>query len=174
MMGMVCNKSSNLFLQMSFPEIKTQWSKQPEIKASKMKQLADRLGIFSDIFLTCSIHFHFFSGGAENVARSRIIENLWISLHFHYFFGDEESVGRSRIIETHMDYLYIFIISLVEQRAWEAPESLKTNGFLYISIIFLVERTAWEAPKSSKTYRFFVAFPLFLLWSGERGKLQNH
>jgi hypothetical protein len=68
-------------------------------------------------------------------------------------------------LETH-GFLYIFIISLVERRAWEALESLKTFGFLYIFIIYLVERRAWEAPESLKTYGF--------LYTGERGKLQNH
>ena len=55
---------------------------------------------------------------------------------------------------------------LVEWRAREAPESLKTHTFLYIFIIPLVERRAREAPESLQTYTF--------LYTGKRGKLQNH
>ena len=91
-----------------------------------------------------SIHFHYFFGGAESMGSARIIGNTWISIHFHYFFDGAESVGSSRIIEN----IWISIISLVERRAWEAPESLKTHDFF--------------------------TFSLFLWWGGERGKLQNH
>ena len=62
----------------------------------------------------------YFFGGAEGVRSSRIIENTYISIHFHYFFGGGE--------------------------VWEAPESLGTQIFLYIFITSLVERRAWETP----------------------------
>ena len=56
-----------------------------------------------------------------------------------------ESVGSSRIMETPR-FLNIFIISLVERKAWGAPKLLKTHGFLDIFIISLVEwRTAVES-----------------------------
>ena len=104
-----------------------------------------------------SLHFHHFLGGTESVGSSGIIENTWISMHSRYFFCGAENVDSSRIIENTF---------LVERRAREAPESLKTFGFLYIFIIPLVEQGAWEAPESLKTYGF--------LYTGERGKLQNH
>ena len=56
------------------------------------------------------------------MGSSGIIENIWISMHSRYFFCGAENVDSSRIIENTF---------LVERRAREAPESLKTYGFLY-------------------------------------------
>ena len=77
------------------------------------------------------------------MGSSIIIENTWISLHFHYFLGGAESVRSSRIIENPK-------LSLHFHHFLGGTESVGSSGI-------------------NETHMDFNAFPLFLLWSGERG-----
>ena len=124
------------------------------------------------------LHFHYFFGGTESVGSSRIIGHIWISIHVHCFFGGTESVGSSRNIEnTWISIHFHYFFGGAESVG--APESLKAYRFLYIFIISFVERRAWETPSvgSSRIFENTHRFPyIFYIFShhGERGKLQNH
>ena len=86
------------------------------------------------------IDFHTFSLFLWWNGKLGKLQNHWKQMDFYTFslflwWSGEH--GKLQNIQ-NIWISYIFIISLVERRAWEAPESLKTHRFVYILIISLV------------------------------------